>query len=207
MLQINTLTLGDYQTNCYIVRRSGGSACVLIDPGYEPETILRRVAELGLTVEAIALTHGHFDHVGGVPQIAAQTHCAVWIGRADCEKHHNPIQAFLFPLGNKAAFPISFYQPGEALSAAGLTFTVYETPGHTCASVCLLCEDALFTGDTLFHGTCGRTDLPGGDRAAMGKSMEFLRNLEFSGKFYPGHGRGGDFSEEKQTNMHLRGDI
>ena len=207
MPRIDTMSLGDNQTNCYIVWEDGGRACVLIDPGYEPEVILRRVAELGLEVAAVALTHGHFDHVGGVPQIAERTRCPVWIGEADFVRPTNPVLAYLFPLRKGASLPVSFYRPGEPLLAAGLTFTVYETPGHTAGSVCLKCGSALFTGDTLFRGSHGRTDLPGGSRAAMGQSLEFLKNLEFSGSFYPGHGPGGDFSLEKQDNVYLRGNI
>lgn len=204
MTKIDILTLGDNRTNCYLVWEARFKSCLVIDPGYEPETVLSRVEELGLTVEAIALTHGHFDHVGGVAEIVAQTHCPVWIKEADYAKYRDPLRAFLFPLGNKNV-PVSFYQ--NTLSAAGLSFTVYDTPGHTYGSVCLQCGDALFTGDTLFHGAYGRTDLPGGDKDAMEKSLKFLYNLVYSGEFYPGHGSGGDFSFEKRTNAYLRGDI
>lgn len=206
MTTIDTLTLGDYRTNCYIVRAQGAQACLLIDPGYEPRTILARVRELGLTVEAIALTHGHFDHVGGVREIAAQTGCPVWVHEADCTMRRSPLTGRLFPLTKAADLPLSFYKEGDALRAAGLELTVLETPGHTRGSVCLLCTDALFTGDTLFHNTCGRTDLPGGSRAAMRASLARLHTLAYCGAFYPGHGHGGDFALEKRENPVLRGE-
>lgn len=207
MMALDILRLGTSRTNCYIVRGAGAKSCLLIDPGDEAETVLARVDALGLTVEAIALTHGHFDHVGAVERIFAAAHCHVWMHEADYDMPRDEMRAFLFPLANTKAVPFSFYRDGDVLRAANLTFTVLETPGHTRGGVCLMCENALFTGDTLFHNTCGRTDLPESSPDAMRASLERLKHLDFSGDFYPGHGVGGHFPEEKQTNPYLRGDV
>ena len=149
MLNIHTLTLGAYGTNCYIVHDSASKACCVIDPGYTPEKVLSEVKALGLTVEAILLTHGHFEHVG-----AAETGCDVYLCADELTM---PPQMTAGPL-----YYTKTYDEGDTLHLAGLTISVIRTPGHTPGSVCLLIDDAMFSGDTLFAGSCGRTDLPGG---------------------------------------------
>lgn len=207
MTELDILRVGALGANCYIARAARAKSCLIIDPGDEAQTILARVDALGLRVEAIALTHGHFDHVGAVERIFAATRCPVWLHEADYAMKRDEARASLFPLANAGTVPFSFYRGGDVLRAAGLSLTVLETPGHTRGSVCLRCEDALFTGDTLFHNTCGRTNLLGSDAGAMRESLKRLKDLDFSGVFYPGHGEGGDFSEEKRTNPYLRGDV
>lgn len=203
MVNVLALTLGDYQTNTYLVHDSSVKTCVVIDPGYEPGIILDKVKALGLTVEAVFLTHGHFDHVGGVETIVDKTHCALWMHRADWEKAPAPINSYLYPLANDDFADISFCAEGDAIEAAGLTFTVLETPGHTEGSVCYRCDGALFSGDTLFAGSCGRTDLPGGDGKAMRASLKRLATLEGDCHIFPGHGGATTLNQEKLNNPYL----
>ena len=196
MLKVHTLPLGAYQTNCYIVHDSEAKTCCVIDPGYTPELVLDKVEELGLTVEAILLTHGHFDHVGGVRQIAAETGCDVYLQPDDLSM---PPMMTAGPL-----FYTKTYGEGDTLALAGLTIHVIHTPGHTPGSVCLLAEDTLFSGDTLFAGSCGRTDLPGGDWSTILRSLKRLAAFETNYWVRPGHGESTTLTQEKMYNPYLR---
>ena len=196
MLNIHTLTLGTYGTNCYIVNDSASKTCCVIDPGYTPEKILDEVNALGLTVEAILLTHGHFDHVGAVAEIAAETDCDVYISAADLS---------LPPMiTNGRLYYTQTYPSTGSFSAAGLTFRVIPTPGHTPGSVCLVCEDVMFSGDTLFCGSCGRTDLPGGNAQQMLASLKTLAALPGNYRVYPGHGSSTELSWEREHNPYMQ---
>ena len=170
---------------------------VLIDPGFEPEALLEQVRAQGKHLEAILLTHGHFDHVGGVKQIAADTDCRVYICQEDLAL--NPM------LTAGVLYYTDTYAEGDTLNLAGLTFQVLQTPGHTPGSVCLLCQDVMFSGDTLFAGTCGRTDLPGGSYASIVKSLRRLAQLEGNYQVLPGHGGFSDLEEERRSNPFLQG--
>ena len=196
MLQIHTLAVGAYETNCYILYTDAGSECLVIDPGYEPETILNAVKKLGKTVSAILLTHGHFDHVGGVREIFSQTDCDIYLCPADCKM---PEMMTAGPLCYTCS-----YADGDTLHLAGLTLQVLHTPGHTPGSVCLICENALFAGDTLFAGSCGRTDLPCGDWETLASSLAKLKALPGDYTVYPGHGEATTLSLEKAYNPYLR---
>jgi len=205
MLKIHTLALGAYQTNCYILREDSGSRCVAIDPGYEPSAILSFLEDQGLTLDAILLTHGHFDHVGAVKALVEATGCALWMHEGDYSQFPNPTNAYFYPLANSDFTEIHFCEHAEVICAGGLQFTVWATPGHTWGSVCYCCEDALFCGDTLFAGSCGRIDLPGGDRAAMLESLEYLAQMNADYRVFPGHGGSTTLLREQQTNPYLRG--
>lgn len=197
--QIRCLTLGEYQVNCYIVWAAGSKTCVVIDPGSEPERILSAACDLGLEIQTIFLTHGHFDHVGGVEAL----YCPLYMNQGDYSQPDDALSRLLYPL-SKSQPEAKFYKHMDSISAAGLEFTVYETPGHTRGSVCLACGGVLFTGDTLFAGACGRTDLPGGDPEAMAQSLEFLRELPMDGPIYPGHGVGSTLADQRLSNPYLR---
>ena len=205
MPKIDILPLGSYQTNCYIVWASGSDRCAVIDPGYEPETVLMRLAQLGLTLDAILLTHGHFDHVGAVEALVKATGCKLWMSQSDYTQRKNPMNDYLYPLHDQTFCEVSFCEEGEAIPVGGLTFRVMETPGHTWGSVCYLCEDAMFCGDTLFAGSCGRTDLPGGDRVTMLNSLERLSQMDTDYRVFPGHGESSTLSHEQKTNPYMGG--
>ena len=193
MVSFNTLPLGAYQTNCYILKNDGKA--LVIDPGYEPETVLAHLRWEGLTLEAILLTHGHFDHVGAVKKLAAQTQCRVYL---------HPEENTMPPMMTAGKLHYTHtYGEGDILELAGLTLRVLHTPGHTPGSVCLLCQDVLFSGDTLFSGSCGRTDLPGGDWPTIQKSLRRLAGIEADLTVCPGHGEASTLSREKVTNPYL----
>lgn len=195
MLKIDVLPLGDYQTNCYILHNEDSRDCVILDPGYEPEIISRFLEEKGLTLRAILLTHCHFDHVGAVKELAAQTDCRVYLCQKDL--------AMPPMLTNGPLYYTDTYADGDTVTQAGIPFRVLETPGHTPGSVCLITGGNLFSGDTLFAGSCGRTDLPGGDSRAMRDSLRRLAALKENYNVYPGHGSASTLDREKQTNPYL----
>ena len=193
MVCFDTLPLGAYQTNCYILKNEGKA--LVIDPGYEPETVLAHLRRENLTLEAILLTHGHFDHVGAVKELAAQTDCRVYIHPAE-----STLPSML-TAGN--LFYTDTYGEGDVLELAGLTLRVLSTPGHTPGSVCLLCQNVLCSGETLFAGSCGRTDLPGGDWATIRESLRRLSEIEADFTVCPGHGESTSLSREKATNPYI----
>ena len=135
-MEIRTFPVGSYQTNCYIVWGDDTDSCVVIDPGYEPEYLLEQVRCLGKKLQAILLTHGHFDHVGGVKALAQQTGCRVYICKEDL--------ALKPALTAGAILYTDTYSEGDVLELAGLRFQVLHTPGHTPGSVCLVCGDTIF---------------------------------------------------------------
>ncbi len=196
-MNIVRLPLGDYQTNTYILYQHEGGKCLVIDPGYEAETILRQMEQLSLELEAILLTHGHFDHVGAVKALAAKTNCLVYINPEEDSMPH------MFTAGK--LYYTDTYGDGDTLTLAGLTFTVHGTPGHTPGSVCLEFETDLFTGDTLFAGSCGRTDLPGGNAHQMRMSLQHLAAMKKDCAVHPGHGAQTQLSHEQQFNPYLGG--
>ena len=204
MIKIHTLPLGSYQTNCYIVHEADSKTCAILDPGFTPELALEYVDKLGLTVDAVLLTHGHFDHVGGVEAIIKATNCALWMHERDYTQFKNPQNDFFYPIHDCDFTEVRFCEDGEQIHAGGLTFTALETPGHTWGSVCYLCENAMFSGDTLFAGSCGRTDLPGGDWQTIMLSLERLAELEENYTVYPGHGESSALERERKQNPYMR---
>ena len=196
MLKVHAMALGDYQTNCYIIHEENSKTCCIIDPGYDADFILDKLDSLGLTPVAILLTHGHFDHVGAVKELAAETQCDVYIHPEDLSM---PPMMTAGPL-----YYTKTYAEGTQLQLAGLDIGVLHTPGHTPGSVCLVCENTIFSGDTLFRGSCGRTDLPGGDWATIVKSLHRLADLEGNFWVYSGHGPTSTLRDEKKYNPYMR---
>ena len=196
MLKVYVMALGDYQTNCYILHDDTSKGCCVVDPGYEADAILDKLDSLGLTVEAILLTHGHFDHVGAVKELAAECGCDVYI---------HPDELTMPPMMTAGKlYYTKTYTEGSRLQLAGLDISVLHTPGHTPGSVCLLVGDTLISGDTLFAGSCGRTDLPGGDWATIQKSLRRLASIEANLWVLPGHGGTSQLRDEKKYNPYLR---
>ena len=180
-----------------MVHKENKTRCIVIDPGYEGAQILSFLEKKGLSVEAILLTHGHFDHVGAVRDLVALTDCDVYLHPADTTM---PPQMTAGPL-----YYTHSLQGGETLSLCGLEIGVFHTPGHTPGSVCFQVGNLLFTGDTLFAGSCGRTDLPGGNWQTITQSLQFLRSLEAPYDVFPGHGEDTTLEREKARNPYLRG--
>lgn len=191
-----------FASNCYLLTEDGKTA-VAIDPG--EETVLIEAEKRGLTVTHVLLTHCHFDHIGGC--LALQKAGA----KVGCCKdelfqlQHQAEGARLFGLPPAPEFfPDFTFSGGDKLNFGGISFEVIATPGHTQGSVCFLAENALFSGDTLFQGSVGRCDLPGGDFRALERSVKVLYALEGDYTVYPGHGDRTTLSFERKYNGVIR---
>ena len=196
MLQVIRLPLGVYQTNCYIILEENSKSCCVLDPGGEAKKVLEFMELRGLTLDAILLTHGHFDHVGAVKDLHEATGCKVYLCTEDCSMPAKWTAGDLFYT--------DAYGEGDELHLAGLTIKVLHTPGHTPGSVCLVTENSMFCGDTLFAGSCGRTDLPGGDQNVLFNSLLRLAALEEDYTCYPGHSGSTTLAREKQYNPFIK---
>ncbi len=197
-MEILTITGGSLYTNCYMAW-GDSKDCILVDPGFEADKILEQVRSHGKQVAAVLLTHGHFDHIGGVKAIAEATGCKVYIHKEDLSLP-NRLTAGTIPATDH-------YEDGDTLTVAGLRLQVLHTPGHTPGGVCLVCEDVIFSGDTLFAGTCGRTDLPGGSYTQIHQSLMRLSELEGDYQVFPGHGEATTMAMERRLNPYMQGNL
>ena len=196
---IKTIPVGQLETNCYIVTDEATLSCAVIDPGDESNSILDYLEDNRLHCMAIFLTHGHFDHVGAVEAVAEETGATVYIHRLDADgAESDPRFPFRMPANGE------YYADGDTVELPGLRFEVIGTPGHTPGGVSLRCGNALFTGDTLFRGSCGRTDLPGGDMDEELRSLKKLCALPGDYEVYPGHMDASTLERERNFNYYCR---
>jgi hydroxyacylglutathione hydrolase len=207
-VDVRMFTVGQIAENCFLFRRDGSERAVIVDPGDEAERILHAANELGVTVEGILLTHTHFDHIGAVAPIAKATGAPVW-----CPEIETPVLADINSFVPWPGFgPYESYEAdhtlrgGEKLELAGFEIDVIFTPGHSPGHVTYSLRDeaAIFSGDVLFQGSVGRTDLPGGD---WGTLLDSIRKLVESHppetKVYPGHMGITTLGAERSTNPFL----
>ena len=197
-MKISIMQVGPIGTNCYILEDEKKIA--VIDPGDEAERILEVLEETEGTVEYILLTHGHYDHTTAVPELhKALPEAKIYIHQADA----NGAGSRLFPLAGQVD-GLLLYDEGDSLPLGSLTIEVLHTPGHSKGSVTLRAGDVLFTGDTLFAGSMGRTDLSGGDEGEIMAALKRLGELEGSFTVCPGHMQTSTLDQERKTNPYLR---
>lgn len=207
-LDVQTVTVGPIGENCFILRSSGSDRALIVDPGEEPDRILAAVEALGATVDAILITHCHFDHIGAVSPVAAATNAPVY-----CPEVETPVLANIMSFVPYEGFgPFESYEAdetvkgGEVLELGGLTLDVIATPGHSPGHVTYSVrdEEAIFSGDVLFRGSVGRVDLPGGDGPTLLRSIAGLIDSHPpETRVYPGHMETTTLREERATNPFL----
>jgi len=191
------------QANCYVIATAPSTKAIIIDPGDEYKKIVGALQEDKLEPEVIINTHGHIDHIGANHEFGVP----VWIHRLDADRLINPMKngslIFLqFPYRSPSASRL--LEDGEEIAVAGITLKVIHTPGHTPGGICLKVGNILFTGDTLFAGSVGRTDLPDGSQRKLINSIkEKLLVFDDSTVIYPGHGPSSTVGDEKRTNPFL----
>ena len=195
---IKTLPVGQLETNCYVVTDENSLRCAVIDPGDESNTILDYLEDNHLRCKAILLTHGHYDHVGAVDAVAEETGAAVCMNRRDDTGGEDLHRPYSLPKNGR------YIDEGDVVEVGALRFEVLATPGHTPGGLCFRCGEALFTGDTLFRGSCGRTDLPGGDMDEELRSLKKLCELPGDYEVYPGHMDPSSLGRERALNYYCR---
>ena len=202
-MKINSLQVGPIGTNCYILQDEQAKVCAVIDPGDEAGRIEKAVEDTGCTPAMILLTHGHFDHCTAVRELLEKwPELPVYISEKDVTDKAAGGFDLLFPrLEEKNQ---RYYQEGDRLTLGGLTIAVLETPGHSRGSVCLVVENVIFSGDTLFYGSCGRTDFAGGSYEEILGSLKRLAQLPGQYTVYPGHDRATDLDFERRMNPYMK---
>ena len=199
-MQVKVLQVGPIGTNCYLLEDEKAHVAAVIDPGDEAGRILQVIKDDGVDVKYILLTHGHYDHTTAVPELhQALPQAEIYIHKADA----NGAGSRLFPLAGQIP-DLKFYDEGDALTLGELTIQVLHTPGHSKGSVTLKVGDVLFCGDTLFAGSCGRTDLAGGSYAEIMASLKKLGQLPGDYHVCPGHDVTSTLERERRRNPFLR---
>ncbi|TAK29726.1 MAG: MBL fold metallo-hydrolase [Chloroflexota bacterium] len=201
---LETLTVGAFAVNCYVVGDESTRQGMIVDPGDEPERIMALVRKLDLTITLIVNTHCHADHVGGLAAVKRATQAQFAIHQAEVPVlEHAPASAVML-IGQRMEplpQPEILLKDGDELTVGNLTFKVMHTPGHTPGGICLLHDDVCLTGDTLFNMGIGRFDFPGGNYNALMKSItQRLLTLPDNTGIYPGHGPHSTIGTEKNYN-------
>jgi glyoxylase-like metal-dependent hydrolase (beta-lactamase superfamily II) len=210
-VRLFTAAAPPFMKNAYLVAGAGSDHAVLVDPGDEVESILAIAVREGLSVQAILLTHAHIDHISGVDRARTVLGVETWL-HADDEPLYNAVvqQGQMFGIRVAPQPPVDrFYAHGESLAAGDLEIRVHHTPGHSPGGVCLEVRDGggnpeLIVGDTLFAGSIGRTDLPGGNHGVLVRSIrDVLFAFDDRTPVHPGHGPSTTIGAERRTNPFL----
>lgn len=202
---LQSLTLGSLMTNCYLMQNTQTREVLVVDPAASPERIREKIAQMGGRLTAILLTHGHYDHIGAVAALAAtDPDIRVYACEKETPLLNNPDANLSNYFGDSCtAKADGLLRDLDTFEAAGFSMQMLYTPGHTPGSCCYYCaeEGILFSGDTLFAGSCGRTDFPGGSASQMSQSLHrLIGSLPDETEVYPGHNAFTTIGDEKRYN-------
>jgi hydroxyacylglutathione hydrolase len=205
---IESIVIQDMGVNCYLLSCDNTQKAILIDPGAGAKRILNWLEKCGKDIIFIVLTHGHFDHIGAVEELRNELKVKVAIHQGDAEMLINPLKNLSRysgrDLGTSPAEII--LQDNQELSIGEMEVRIFHTPGHSLGSISLLTKDGLLSGDTLFDGSVGRTDFPGGDTTQLLKSIQDkLLVLDDEIKVFPGHGPTTTIGKERRFNPYVNG--
>ena len=198
-MDIQILQVGPIGTNCYLLCDETEKLCAVVDPGGDAARVAAAVVDTGCAPCAILLTHGHYDHTGGVAELRAKwPDVPVYLNHRDQYEGDAYLQQLFPPVPGAKD-----YDEGDTIQVGGLAVDVMATPGHSEGSVTLRCGDVLLCGDTLFAGSCGRTDFPGGSVKKIMASLKRLGSLEGDLQVYPGHMETSTLDQERSWNPYL----
>lgn len=203
-MKVQTFILGLMQTNCYFL--SDGNEAAVVDPAAECSKILNKLAERGLKLKYILLTHSHFDHMMALDELREAAGAPLCVHKLDAPALTDPRLSYMLQFGglDRPSRPADILlEDGDIIQIGGSELKVMHTPGHTLGSVCYIAGDNIISGDTLFKGNIGRYDLYGGNYARLLESLKLLTALEGDYKVYPGHGASTRLSVEKANNIYL----
>lgn len=205
MIKIESRVLGPVGTNCYLIINKENNESIIIDPADSPESIYDMVVRSGSKPQAILLTHGHFDHIGGVKAVFEKTGAKVLISKEDepmLSSSKLSLAAFCGGVQNNTA-AYGNVADGDVITLGESKIKVIATPGHTKGGVCYVCDNNVFTGDTMFFCSCGRTDFPGGSSQEIMQSLKKIADLKGDLTVYPGHDRFSSLDFERANNPFL----
>lgn len=206
-MKITRICVGIMRANCYIIENEYKNA-VAVDTGADFEKIKGFLNENNLDLKKILLTHGHFDHIGVAGKIAKEYDAEIYIHQSDSVMLKDRRASLADEIGGGTFIPVDNFnivKDGDIINLDNIKFEVIHTPGHTKGGVCYKCENALFTGDTLFKLSMGRTDFPGGSLSEMYDSLKRLADLNGNYEVYPGHNETSTLDFERKNNVYLKG--
>lgn len=202
-IQVGCLEIGFLENNTYFLHREGEYDCILIDPAKDGELFVTKLREKGLTIKAVFLTHGHFDHILGVEGVVKLSNAPVYAGKKDVLMLGDPVLNQSFKVNKEIRIKPDFeLSENDEIEIGSMKCKVLETPGHTAGSICFYFEEEglLFSGDTLFNENVGRTDFETGSASDMRNSIERLLKLPEDTVVYPGHNEFTTIGHEREYN-------